>query len=245
MEEFSTTHSFPESTPLISEPGKRWLNLCSWHQAILTLAKFYHIDFEAIGLHNFGRAGDYYQRQLKTWKTIHDAQAQVKDVDTGIPVGPMPHVNEMVTFFAQNLPKDRISLVHGDYKIDNMVFHKTQSKVIGILDWELSTIGHPLSDLVNLLYPFRGETLYKKNGPSGGGFIGLTSKQLQGVPTLDECIDCYAAEAGWDPRVDWDFGIAFSEFRVMYSEVLIVIDCNRGPRHCSSICLTTIFLGES
>ena len=78
------------------------------------------------------------------------------DVDTKISVGQIPHFDEMVALFGDrnNQPSDRASLIHGDYKIDNLVFHKSEPRVIGILDWELATIGHPLSDLVNLISPW-------------------------------------------------------------------------------------------
>jgi aminoglycoside phosphotransferase (APT) family kinase protein len=83
---------------------------------------------------SFGRPSGFYSRQLKTFGAIQDAQAKAKDKETGIPVGKISHYDEMVDFFSKTQPPDRSSFVHGDYKIDNVVFHKTESRVIGILE---------------------------------------------------------------------------------------------------------------
>jgi aminoglycoside phosphotransferase (APT) family kinase protein len=85
---------------------------------------------------SYGKASGFYNRQLKTFNAIQDAQMKAKDKDTGEPVGKIPHFDEMVAFFSnpKTQPKDRSTLVHGDYKIDNVVFHKTEPRVIGILE---------------------------------------------------------------------------------------------------------------
>jgi aminoglycoside phosphotransferase (APT) family kinase protein len=100
------------------------------------LAKLHRVDFNAIGLGDFGRQSGFYSRQVKTFGTIMHAQAKVKDVDTGKAVGYMPHAEEMLEWFKnpKNQPQDRSGIVHGDYKIDNMVFHKTEPRVIGVLE---------------------------------------------------------------------------------------------------------------
>jgi aminoglycoside phosphotransferase (APT) family kinase protein len=167
-------------------------------------------------LSDFGRHGGFYDRQLKTFGTLSKTQAETKDVDTGKPVGDIPHFEEMVNFFKQKStqPKDRVTLIHGDYKIDNLVFHKTEPRVIGILDWEMATIGHPLSDLVNLTAPWAWV----------GRNIGLgqtdNSKQelfrdgvTPGLPTLDEVVGWYAEASGYDPKMELAWGNAFGGFR--------------------------------
>lgn len=87
-------------------------------------------------MENYGKPSGFYNRQINTFNTICEAQAAAKDKETGIPVGKIPHQDDMVAFFKdpKTQPKDRSSFVHGDYKIDNVVFHKTEPYVIGILE---------------------------------------------------------------------------------------------------------------
>jgi len=112
------------------------LNACRWHDAIRTLAKLHRINPQDVGLGGFGKPSGFYDRQIKTFKTITVAQASTKDVDTGKAVGQIPHIEEMLEFFVDKKyqPKDRGTLIHGDYKIDNLVFHRTEARVIGILE---------------------------------------------------------------------------------------------------------------
>ena len=121
-----------------------------WKNAVQTLAKFHSVIPKTVGLETFGKPSGFFDRQIATFTTISNAQAQVLDVDTKEPVGELPHFKDMVTFFSNKStqPRDRGTLVHGDYKIDNMIFHKTEPRVIGILDWEMATVGHPLSDFL-------------------------------------------------------------------------------------------------
>lgn len=107
-----------------------------WSAAIRTLAKLHTVDPARLGLGDFGRPHGFYNRQVKTWRTICEAQAAVTDLDTGLEVGHLPHFTEMTTFFEDpaSQPTDRGTLIHGDYKIDNLVFHKTEPRVIGILE---------------------------------------------------------------------------------------------------------------
>ena len=107
-----------------------------WHDAIRTLAKLHRIVPKNVGLENYGRTSGFYDRQVKTWTTICKAQAEQVDVDTKEAVGEIPHSGEILSFFAdkKSQPKDRGTPIHGDYKIDNLVFHKTEPRVIGILE---------------------------------------------------------------------------------------------------------------
>ncbi|PHH69712.1 hypothetical protein CDD80_6553 [Ophiocordyceps camponoti-rufipedis] len=107
-----------------------------WRAATETLARLHAVDFHRVGLADFGRHSGFYGRQVKTWSTICASQEAVVDVETGDPVGRLPHQDELVRFFGDERlrPRDRATLVHGDFKIDNIVFHKTEARVIGILE---------------------------------------------------------------------------------------------------------------
>ncbi|PVI08025.1 APH-domain-containing protein [Periconia macrospinosa] len=185
-----------------------------WHSAITTLAKFHRVVPKEVGLENYGKSSGFYNRQITTFNTISTSQAAAKDKETGIPVGKIPHQDDMVEFFKdpKTQPKDRGSFVHGDYKIDNVVFHKTEPRVIGILDWEMSTIGHPLSDINNLLSPYVTASSPKMEqiGRANKAFLpGVT----EGLPTTSQLVSWYSEVAGWDPRPDLTWGDAFSTYR--------------------------------
>lgn len=186
-----------------------------WKSAVTTLAKFHSVDPPKVGLSDFGRPNNFYNRQLKTFATISAAQAQTVDVDTKEPVGQIPHYDDMVSFFGQasTQPKDRSTLVHGDYKIDNIVFHKTEPRVIGILDWEMATVGHPWSDVVNLLMPFTTANSEKAQS-IGRAHLGFANGVTEGLPTKDECVKWYEEVTGWTiPPVELTWADAFGIYR--------------------------------
>lgn len=101
-----------------------------------TLAKLHRIVPKDVGLENFGKPTGFYNRQIRTFTAIGDAQSKAVDVETKKPVGKLPHWEKMLAFFSnpKTQPKDRGNPIHGDYKIDNLVFHKTEPRVIGILE---------------------------------------------------------------------------------------------------------------
>jgi aminoglycoside phosphotransferase (APT) family kinase protein len=185
-----------------------------WKAAIDTLAKLHSVDPKSVGLEKFGKHSGFYDRQIATFTTLGETQAAVKDIETGEPVGPVPHMQELVAFFKnkKSQPKDRTTLVHGDFKIDNLVFHKTEPRVIGILDWEISTIGHPLSDLSCFLEPYTISARTKEQRRNSRKAF-TPPHLLAGLPTRDECVDLYAVSAGWDPPKDMPWGTAFAMFR--------------------------------
>ncbi|KIK95761.1 hypothetical protein PAXRUDRAFT_826682 [Paxillus rubicundulus Ve08.2h10] len=128
-----------------------------WLSAVQALAALASLDPAEIGLGNFGPLTDYFPRQIKSLVRVSEAQARVVDVDTGKATGKIPFFDEMVDWYRKNLPNEKktgLRVVHGDYKLDNMIFHPTENKVIGILDWELCTLGSPLADLANLTQPW-------------------------------------------------------------------------------------------
>jgi len=174
--------------PKVSPENRRAM----WKDAVTVLAKFHSIEPKSVGMERFGRPTNFYDRQINTFAMISAVQAQTKDVDTRKPVGKIPHYDDVVDFFNEpaTQPVDRGTFVHGDYKIDNLVFHATEPRVIGILDWEMATIGHPLSDVANLLMPF---TIQSKAGPNSPetGSAAFAAGATPGLPSKQQCIDWY------------------------------------------------------
>ncbi|KAL8999461.1 MAG: hypothetical protein Q9169_001666 [Polycauliona sp. 2 TL-2023] len=158
----------------------------------------------------------FYDRQLKTLGYISASQAQAVDIETHEAVGKIPHFIDMVDFFGDpnTQPKERATLIHGDYKIDNLVYHRTEPRIIGILDWEMSTIGHPLSDLSNLLSPFTFALQSPTQALSSRiNTAFFPSAGTPGLPSRSECIELYAKIADWDPSPESGWGDAFGVFR--------------------------------
>ncbi|CEN59793.1 hypothetical protein ASPCAL02237 [Aspergillus calidoustus] len=187
-----------------------------WRSAVETLVKLHTLDYTSLSLTRLGKSSGFYTRQIKTFTSISRTQALATDVDTKTAIGPLPRLEEMTTFFSQNQPADRTSIVHGDYKIDNIVFHKTEPRVIGVLDWEMATLGHPLSDIVSLVSPFLPHTWGVQGSSSSLSPTLPSGSDLakSGLPTLEECIDWYTAGGGYaDVRKDLTWGRAFAGFR--------------------------------
>ncbi|KAF1990414.1 APH-domain-containing protein [Aulographum hederae CBS 113979] len=211
-----------------------------WHSAVLTLAKLHRLDPKKVGLEKFGKSSGFYDRQIATFTGLEEKQAEAVDVDTKQPVGNLPRKQHLLEFFkkAEYRPKDRGVPIHGDFKIDNLVFHKTEPRVIGILDWEMSTIGHPLSDLSNLLVPYTITPIASpitilpapnsNNAPitrlPRNAYSAFSpSSRLAGIPPKEEVLAWYttavASETagpqirGWNPQQDIQWGAAFAMFR--------------------------------
>jgi aminoglycoside phosphotransferase (APT) family kinase protein len=185
-----------------------------WRAAIDTLAKLHSVNPKSVGLEKYGKHSGFYNRQIATFTTLGERQGAVKDIESGEAVGLVPHMGDLVAFFKNKStqPRDRATLIHGDFKIDNLVYHKTEPRVIGILDWEMSTIGHPLSDLCCLLEPFT--TTARTKEPRRNAHPAFKPPRLlKGLPGREDCIKWYADEAGWDPTADIPWGTAFAMFR--------------------------------
>ncbi|KAF9890735.1 Acyl-CoA dehydrogenase member 10 [Aspergillus nanangensis] len=180
-----------------------------WRDAVRTLVKLHQIDYKAVGLGGLSKHHGFYDRQIRTLLRIAQSQAQAVNVRTNAPLGALPHLEEVAEFFKTRQPGDRSTIVHGDFKIDNIVFHKTEPRVIGVLDWEMATIGHPLSDAVHLLSPlFEG-------GGSGTPVPDdrANSAIIPGLPTLQDALGWYQEDSRYDVRVDLEWGVAFAHFR--------------------------------
>ncbi|KFZ00453.1 hypothetical protein V498_00077 [Pseudogymnoascus sp. VKM F-4517 (FW-2822)] len=180
-----------------------------WHDAIRTLAKLHRVNPKSVGLETYGKPTGFYDRQINTFQILSAAQAQAVDADTKKAVGDIPHFPDLLAFFSDlaTQPKDRGVPIHGDYKIDNVVFHKTEPRVIGILDWEMSTIGHPLSDLANILNPY----ITALSGPNP--HLGFTPGATPGLPSQAQVVSWYREVVEWSPEPELAWGTAFSIFR--------------------------------
>ncbi|KAI9568866.1 kinase-like domain-containing protein [Boletus coccyginus] len=139
-----------------------------WISAVQALAALASLDPADIGLANFGPPTDYFPRQIKSLARVSKAQAEAIDVDTGKPTGKIPFFDELVHWYQKHLPDEKktgLRVVHGDYKLDNLIFHPSENRVIGILDWELCTLGSPLADLGNLTQPWSIDSKYLPDDP--------------------------------------------------------------------------------
>lgn len=167
------------------------------------LAAIHNLDHESVGLGDFGKAGNYFERQLGRWSK------QYRSIeDTYI-----PQMHELMIWLSNNLPHDdgRVSLTHGDYRIDNLIFSKDNRSIRAVLDWELSTLGHPLSDLAYQCMCMRLPEI--NPGTSLSGLEGVNTRAL-GIPSEEEYVEKYCERTGINGIANWSFYLAFSFFRL-------------------------------
>jgi aminoglycoside phosphotransferase (APT) family kinase protein len=214
---------------IITDPGLKELTPAdrrkAWFSMTETLAWLHSINPDSIGLSSFGKKENFYLRHCNTFSRIEAQQAQVRDIKTGKLLGRAhPNFDEIVDFVRNNVPKERAAIVHGDFKFDNVVLHPTEPRIIAILDWELSTIGHPLMDVVYLLSPYwiRGSSQNESvDNPPNSLPNDAQKLGLLGMPDPEELIERYKDITGWDPR-QYNFEVAkvFHLMRVGYRSPL-------------------------
>jgi aminoglycoside phosphotransferase (APT) family kinase protein len=164
-----------------------------------TIAQLHTIDFAAIGLADYGKTGNYFERQIGRWSKQYladDAAGRVADMD------------KLVEWLPANVPPgDDAAIVHGDYRCDNMIFHPTEPKVLAVLDWELSTLGHPLADFTYHLMMYRM--------PPGitAGLVGADLNALR-IPSESEYVAAYCRRTGRNGVGNLAFYMAFNMFRL-------------------------------
>jgi aminoglycoside phosphotransferase (APT) family kinase protein len=161
------------------------------------LARLHLVDWKAVGLAGFGKPGNYFARQIARW-TRQWEQSKTRE---------NPSIDRLAEWLPERIPPgDETTICHGDFRLDNMVFHPTEPRVIGILDWELSTLGHPLADLAyNCICYNTTPAMYK-------GLLGLDLDAL-GIPSQDEYMRAYCDRTGRCDGIT-PFHLAFSLFRL-------------------------------
>ena len=162
------------------------------------LAAIHDVDYQGLGLDSFGKPGNYFSRQVGRWSR------QVQESTIPIPAA----LKKLMDWLPSNIPiDDETTLVHGDFRLDNMIFDHNENKVIGVLDWELSTLGHPIADFSYQCMSWRiPPTLWR-------GINGLDLIQL-GIPSEAEYIKMYESNTGRKVEADWDFYMAYNFFRI-------------------------------
>jgi aminoglycoside phosphotransferase (APT) family kinase protein len=161
---------------------------------IKTLADLHNTDYQAVGLADFGRPGNYFARQIGRWTK----QYKASETDH------RPDMEKLIAWLPTTAPNDdKTTIVHGDYRLDNMVLHATEPRVAAVLDWELSTLGNPLADFTYLLMNW-----------VNGAISQIPDLPAHGIPTIDEYVAEYCRLTGRDglPELDWYF--AYNGFRL-------------------------------
>ena len=165
-----------------------------------TLAQLHEVNVASVGLEDFGKPGDYFARQIGRWTRQYRASVVTQNDD----------MDFLIDWLAAQTPEDdgQVALVHGDYRMDNMIFAPDSAKVVALLDWELSTLGHPLADLAYQCMQWR---LPYDAGMRGLG--GLDRNDL-GLPSEEAYVAAYCAKRGINRPHNWEFYLAFSFFRL-------------------------------
>jgi len=163
-----------------------------------TLAQLHKVDYEAVGLSDFGRAGGYYERQISRWtKQYRGAQSER-----------IPAMERLIEALPARIPADdAVTIAHGDYRPENTLFHPSEPKLLAVFDWELATIGHPLADLAYNAF------IWRSDNAAWGTLDGVDLK-ASGIPTEAEYVAAYCRRTGRTEISDWNFYMAFAIFRL-------------------------------
>jgi len=185
------------TAPEITSPAARKAVYDSMNE---TLAKIHQVDWEAAGLSDFGKSGNYMARQISRWTKQYEA-SKTDHIES---------MENLMEWLSAHVPDDDCTtIVHGDFRLENLIIHPTEPRVVATLDWELSTLGHPLADLAyncfGYYFPSRGEQL--------SGFGDLDLKAF-GIPSEKDYMAAYCRRTGREKINDWEFFVAFGIFRL-------------------------------
>lgn len=183
-----------------------------------TLAKLHKVDYRAVGLEDYGRPTGYFERQLSRWiKQYRGAETES-----------IPAMEALIADLPARLPaNEETSIAHGDYRLENVMFHPTEPRLIAVLDWELSTIGHPLADIGYNAF------MWHSTSVSWGTLQGVDFA-TSGIPTEADYVAAYCRRTGRDSIPDWNFYLAFAVFRLasisqgVYARALAGVTPNAG-----------------
>ena len=162
------------------------------------IAALHRVDYRTIGLADYGRPGNYFARQIARWTKQYKTSETEK----------IEAMDNLIAWLPDNIPPgDETTVVHGDYRLDNLIFHPSEPKILAILDWELSTLGHPLADISYHCMSWRIPP---------GQFRGIGGLDLAslGIPTEEEYVAAYCKRTGRTGIGNWDFYLAYNMFRI-------------------------------
>ena len=165
-----------------------------------TIARLHMVDYEAVGLGDYGRPGNYFARQIARWsRQYHEDADARRDAN----------MDRLIDWLNANMPgdDDATSVIHGDFRVDNMIFHPTKPRVLAVLDWELSTLGHPGADFAY------HAMMYRMPPHIVAGLAGADIAAL-GIPTEEDYLAAYCARTGRDGMPGYGFYMAFNFFRL-------------------------------
>lgn len=163
-----------------------------------TIAALHSIDPDVAGLGDYGRPGNYFERQISRWTKQYHAEKEA---------GPDPFMDRLIEWLPTAIPAgDETRIAHGDFRSDNMIFHPTEPRVVAVLDWELSTLGHPLADFAYHAMMYRMPPLIVP------GLAGADLPALN-IPSEQEYVAAYCRRTGRDSLPGYDFAMAFNFFR--------------------------------
>jgi aminoglycoside phosphotransferase (APT) family kinase protein len=162
------------------------------------IAALHKVDYVSIGLADFGRPGNYLARQIARWTKQYKASQTEK----------IQAMEQLMAWLPENIPPDEETVVvHGDYRLDNMIFHPIEPRVLAVLDWELSTLGHPLAD-------FAYHCMNWRLAPDEYRGLGGIDLKALGIPTEAEYVAAYCQRTGRERIDNWDYYIAYNMFRL-------------------------------
>lgn len=172
-----------------------------YDNANLTLARLHNFDVDNIGLSDYGRPGNYFARQISRWSKQYIASKTSE----------IAEMQNLIEWLPENIPPDEaVSVVHGDFRLDNMIVHPTRPEIIAVLDWELSTIGHPLGDFTYHLMAWQMPDV----GIGSTGLRGIDIAAL-GIPSEEDYVATYCERTGRQNGIEnRDFYAAYNFFRI-------------------------------